>query len=78
MNNYINFVLLLNSCEALNPANRTWASLFQSILVSSNNLDHMIFKLSPFKTSCFAVNGLTHDATWSAEFQGSCRNFYKN
>ncbi|XP_068671584.1 nuclear envelope integral membrane protein 1-like isoform X3 [Montipora capricornis] len=59
---------LCASCEALNPANRTWASAVQSMVVSSNDLDHMIFRLSPFKTSCFAVNGLAHDATWSAEF----------
>ncbi|XP_068750122.1 uncharacterized protein [Montipora capricornis] len=67
-----------DSCEALNPANRTWASAVQSMVVSSNDLDHMIFRLSPFKTSCFAVNGLAHDATWSAEFLGSWRNFYKS
>ncbi|KAJ7375384.1 hypothetical protein OS493_002144 [Desmophyllum pertusum] len=41
------------SCSALNPANQSWASILQSFVTSRNVMDHIIFKHSPFKTSCF-------------------------
>ncbi|XP_058954860.2 nuclear envelope integral membrane protein 1-like [Pocillopora verrucosa] len=44
------------SCSALNPANKSWASVFQSFVTSRNVLDQIMFSYSPFKTSCFAVD----------------------
>ena len=40
----------------------------------SNVIDNLVFSLSPFKTSCFAVDGKLSNATWSAKFYG---NFLK-
>ncbi|CAH3172940.1 unnamed protein product, partial [Porites lobata] len=44
-----------DSCHALNPANKNWGSVFQSLVNSTNIQDQITFKQSPFKTSCFAV-----------------------
>ena len=40
----------------------------------SSVIDNFVFKLSPFKTSCFAVDGELFNASWSAKFHG---NFLK-
>lgn len=67
----IYFFFSFNSCSALNPDNHTWASVFQSLVASSNFVDHIIFKHSPFKTSCSAVDlGKKQDVIVTAEFQG--------
>lgn len=69
---YYNVMFSFNSCAALNPANKTWASVFQSLVTSSNVLDHITFKHSPFKTSCSAVElGKNQDVLVTAEFQGA-------
>ena len=46
---------LFNSCSALNPANQSWASVLQSFVTSRDVMDHVVFKHSPFRTSCSAV-----------------------
>lgn len=53
-------VLLFNSCSALNPANQSWASVLHSFVTSQDIRDHVVFKHSPFRTSCSAVE-LTSD-----------------
>ncbi|XP_073235911.1 nuclear envelope integral membrane protein 1a-like [Porites lutea] len=59
-----------DSCHALNPANKTWGSVFQSLVTSTNIQDQITFKQSPFKTSCFAVEfGKKQDVSIEAEFQ---------
>lgn len=61
-----------NSCSALNKNNHTWTSLLHSLVTRSNVLDHIIFKQSPFKTSCFAVElGRKQEVRVSADFQGA-------
>ncbi|CAH3172950.1 unnamed protein product, partial [Porites lobata] len=57
-------------CHALNPANKTWGSVFQSLVTSTNIQDQITFKQSPFKTSCFAVEfGIKREVSIKAEFQ---------
>ncbi|XP_074623163.1 nuclear envelope integral membrane protein 1-like isoform X2 [Acropora palmata] len=56
-----------DSCDALDPDNRTWGSVLQSMVKGSNVIDNLVFKLSPFKTSCFAVDGKLFNARWSAK-----------
>ena len=70
----INFCVEFNSCDALDPDNRTWGSVLQSMVKRSNVIDNLVFSLSPFKTSCFAVDGKLSNARWSAKFHG---NFLK-
>ena len=70
----INFCVEFNSCDALDPDDRTWGSVLQSMVKRSNVIDNLVFKLSPFKTSCFAVDGKLFNARWSAKFHG---NFLK-
>lgn len=72
--NKIDFGVEFNSCDALDPENHTWGSVFHSMVKRGNVLDNMVFKLSPFKTSCFAVknvDGKIEHAEWSAEFLGN-------
>ena len=67
--------IALDSCHTLNPANKTWGSVFQSLVTSTNIQDQITFKQSPFKTSCFAVEfGKKRNVTVEAEFQGDCTN----
>ena len=69
--------IALDSCYALNPANKTWGSVFQSLVTSTNIQDQITFKQSPFKTSCFAVecvNRMCQNVSIEAEFQGDSTN----
>ena len=67
--------IALDSCHALNPANKTWGSVFQSLVTSTNIQDQITFKQSPFKTSCFAVEfGNKQNVSGEAEFQGDSTN----
>ena len=67
--------IALDSCHALNPANKNWGSVFQSLVTSTNIQDQITFKQSPFKTSCFAVEfGIKREVSIEAEFQGDSTN----
>ena len=64
---------LFNSCSALNPANQSWASVLQSFVTSRDVMDHIVFKHSPFRTSCSAVElkeRFEQDVRITAAFQG--------
>lgn len=64
--------ILSNSCAALNPANQSWGSVLQSFVTSKNVMDHIVFKNSPFKTSCAAVEfEKRQDLRVLASFQGN-------
>ena len=69
--NLITSFAFFNSCSALNPANQSWASVLQSFVTSRDVMDHIVFKHSPFRTWCSAVElSERQDVRITAAFQG--------
>ena len=71
----LHHLFFFNSCSALNPVNQSWASVLQSFVTSRDVMDHIVFKHSPFRTSCSAVKLIEEqDVRINVAFQGDKSN----